>query len=350
MAGLFNTVTTLQPHTLLYWDVAAWHMAWNASIAALQDRSQQSEALRERASRQYVELGRQILDNGIRNNPDKPLLYERLGVLLRDKMQDHSAAADAFAKAATFPDTRAYIHRFAAYEMAKVPGREREAYDRLLSLYREGGKGAGSRAPDETSRTRDEARHPAGPAHPHTPSRILMRCAILGDIHGNLQALEAVLADARDYGCGEFHCLGDVVGYNANPVECLEIVRELPGTCVMGNHDEAAAGNGSLAGFNTAAALSLEWTRTLLGEDHKAWLSSLRLQRQIRKSTFVHGSLDSPSSWGYIRSAADAAMSFVSQRTPFCFDPATPMCRRPRPGHGKIVLVDGVQLRSRRSF
>ena len=73
-----------------------------------------------------------------------------------------------------------------------------------------------------------------------------MRCAILGDIHGNLQALEAVLADAREYGCTEFHCLGDVVGYNANPSECLEIVRNLPGACVLGNHDQAAFGEYSL--------------------------------------------------------------------------------------------------------
>jgi len=140
MEGLFNTVTTLQPHTLLYWDIAAWHMAWNASAAAMQDRKQQSEVLRERARRQYINLGRDFLERGIRNNPDRYQLYERLGILLRDKVQDHGAAADAFAKAASFPDAPLYIHRFAAYEAAKSPGREREAYERLLSLYREGEK------------------------------------------------------------------------------------------------------------------------------------------------------------------------------------------------------------------
>ena len=140
MAGLFNTVTTLQPHTLLYWDIAAWHMAWNASIAALQDPKQQSEVLRERARRQYIDLGRDFLERGIRNNPDNYLLYERLGILLRDKVEDHSAAADAFAKAASFPDAPIYIGRFAAYELEKVPGREREAYDTLLTLYHQGKK------------------------------------------------------------------------------------------------------------------------------------------------------------------------------------------------------------------
>ena len=140
MEGLFNTVTTLQPHTLLYWDIAAWHMAWNASASVMQDRKQQSEALRERARRQYINLGRDFLERGIRNNPDSYQLYDRLGILLRDKVQDHGAAADAFAKAASFPEAPLYIHRFAAYEAAKAPGREREAYERLLALYREGDK------------------------------------------------------------------------------------------------------------------------------------------------------------------------------------------------------------------
>ena len=140
MASLFDTVTTLQPHNLLYWDIAAWHMAWNASAAALQDGKQSSEALRQRSARQYIALGRDILERGIRNNPDDYLLYERLGILLRDKQQDHSAAADAFAKAASFSSAPRYIKRFAAYEVSKVPGREREAYDRLRSLYDEGQK------------------------------------------------------------------------------------------------------------------------------------------------------------------------------------------------------------------
>ncbi len=140
MAALFDTVTTLQPHTLLYWDVAAWHMAWNASIAATQDAKQQSELLRDRASRQYIALGRDILERGIRNNPKDYYLYERLGILLRDRAKDDAGAADAFAKASSFPEAPAYIKRFAAYEMAQVPGREREAYNLLKALYDEGEK------------------------------------------------------------------------------------------------------------------------------------------------------------------------------------------------------------------
>jgi len=139
MAALFNTVTTLQPHSLLYWDIAAWHMAWNASASALEDKRQPSEVLRERARRQYIELGHDFLERGIRNNPDSSLMHERLGILYRDKLEDHARAAEEFAKAASLPGAPAYLKRFVAYETSKVPGREKEAYLLLRDLYEQGG-------------------------------------------------------------------------------------------------------------------------------------------------------------------------------------------------------------------
>lgn len=140
MAGLIDTVTTLQPRSILYWDLAAWHMAFNASVAAMQDTKQPSEALRIRAQRQYFNMGRELLERGIRNNPDKYQLYLQLGVLLREKFEDHCGAAEAFSRVAEFPDAPPYARRFAAYEMAKCPGREREAYALLKKLYLEGEK------------------------------------------------------------------------------------------------------------------------------------------------------------------------------------------------------------------
>lgn len=138
MAGLFDTVTTLQPRSILYWDMAAWHMAWNASIAALRDEKQPSEALRIRAQRQYFDLGKSFLERGIRNNPDNYRLQLQLGVLLRDKFENHCAAADAFLKASELPGAPPYVARFAGYEMAKCPERERAAYELLRKLYFEG--------------------------------------------------------------------------------------------------------------------------------------------------------------------------------------------------------------------
>jgi hypothetical protein len=115
-------------------------MAWNASVAAMQDEKQPSEALRIRAQRQYFNLGRDFLERGIKNNPDRYQLYLQLGILLRDKLEDHSAAVNAFLRAAEFPDAPPYCRRFAGYEMAKIPGREREAYEFLKALYLQGEK------------------------------------------------------------------------------------------------------------------------------------------------------------------------------------------------------------------
>ena len=140
MAGLFDTVTTLQPRSIPYWDMAAWHMAWNASVAAMQNEKQPSEALRIKAQREYFDLGRDFLERGIKNNPDRYQLYLQLAVLMRDKFEDHCAAAEAFLKTASFPDAPPYAARFAAYEMAKCPGREREAYEKLRTLWNQGEK------------------------------------------------------------------------------------------------------------------------------------------------------------------------------------------------------------------
>ncbi len=135
---LFREATTLQPRSLLFWDMAAWHMAWNASVAALYDRSQPNEALREKAAREYIALGKDFLERGIRNNPDRPQLYEALARLYRDKLENHAAAARAYARAATLPGAHSYDERFAAYELSFAPGEEPAAYAQLLALYHRG--------------------------------------------------------------------------------------------------------------------------------------------------------------------------------------------------------------------
>ena len=135
MAGLFESVTALQPRSLVYWDLSAWHMAWNASVAARENPEEPSEFLRQRAEREYHRLGRSFLERGIANNPGSYLLQERLGVLLRDKFADHCAAADAFTAAAAKDSAPPYVKRMAAYELAACPGREREAYERLKAIY-----------------------------------------------------------------------------------------------------------------------------------------------------------------------------------------------------------------------
>jgi hypothetical protein len=137
-------MTTLQPRAILYWETAAWHMAWNASAAAFDDPKEPSFILRTKAQREYFQLGKDFLERGIRNNPERPELYEALARLYRDKYHDHEHAAEFFEKTAGVPGAPGYVRRFAAYELSRCRGREQEAYDKLLALY---GRGKAERAP-----------------------------------------------------------------------------------------------------------------------------------------------------------------------------------------------------------
>src|SRR4030095_4125378 len=109
-----------------------------------------------------------------------------------------------------------------------------------------------------------------------------MRFAILSDIHSNLEALEAVLADARAQSCTHFVCLGDIVGYNANPSECVKLIRELECPVVKGNHDEQASIVASTEAFNELAEEAIDWTLARLSAAHITWLTDLRLTKQGR--------------------------------------------------------------------
>ncbi|MCF7854802.1 MAG: metallophosphatase family protein [Candidatus Pacebacteria bacterium] len=148
-----------------------------------------------------------------------------------------------------------------------------------------------------------------------------MKYALLGDIHANYEALTAVVEKAEEIGVDRYICMGDIVGYNADPAECLEFVRRLdPEAVIRGNHDEYASTNNDLMGFNPQAAWAVEWTRENITDDHKAWLKKLPYQAVLNaKVTLVHATLDMPSKWGYIFDKWNAEASFNYQRTPVCF-------------------------------
>ena len=146
-----------------------------------------------------------------------------------------------------------------------------------------------------------------------------MRIALFGDIHANLEALQAVLEDASRQGCTDWVCLGDLVGYNANPRECLEKVREMGCPVVRGNHDEDAGGDHSLENMNPTAATALEWTREQLTPEQRIWLHKLRMVRQVEDFTVVHSTLDQPQAWHYVTNKFDAMSNFSYQFTNVCF-------------------------------
>lgn len=143
--------------------------------------------------------------------------------------------------------------------------------------------------------------------------------AILGDIHSNLEALEAVLADCRSQGVTDFMCTGDVVGYNANPHECLEKVRELGCPVVMGNHDHYVSSRQNLLDFNPHAAAVIEWTRGQLLPEEIEYLSSLPFFLTQAGIGLVHATMDNPEGFGYVFDHLQAEAHFSHQVAPLCF-------------------------------
>ena len=146
-----------------------------------------------------------------------------------------------------------------------------------------------------------------------------MKYAIIADIHANLEAFQTVLEDAKQQKVTHYACLGDVVGYNANPKECLDIVRTMAMPCVKGNHDEYCSAIGELEGFNPHAAQAVIWTRSQLVEEDLQWLRDLRYIRLVASFTIVHATLDGPKRWGYVFDKLAAASSFTYQNTSVCF-------------------------------
>jgi diadenosine tetraphosphatase ApaH/serine/threonine PP2A family protein phosphatase len=145
-----------------------------------------------------------------------------------------------------------------------------------------------------------------------------VRYAILSDIHGNLEALRAVLADA-DGRADALLCLGDTVGYGADPLPCVELVAERAQAIVGGNHEHAVTGRMDLRWFNRHARVAAEWTAQRLDDDHRAWLGALPLVFEIADATLVHASPARPEDWDYLVSAEDGFRAFAAFSTRWCF-------------------------------
>jgi len=146
-----------------------------------------------------------------------------------------------------------------------------------------------------------------------------VRYAVLSDVHGNLEALSAVLADAASEGALGVLCLGDAVGYGADPVACIELLRERSTGMVAGNHEYGALGLLDLRWFNPVARAAALWTREQLGADHQGYLSGLPLSSALGEATCVHASPRRPEEWDYLLSAEDGFEAFAAFATRLCF-------------------------------
>ncbi len=144
-----------------------------------------------------------------------------------------------------------------------------------------------------------------------------MRVAIVSDIHGNRHAFEAVLDDVRGADAQQIWCLGDVVGYGADPNACVALTREHADLCLAGNHDLAVTADLALDDFSTNAALAAEWTREVIEEDALSWLSALTPQDDGQDVGLYHASPRDPI-WEYVLNALLAELCLDRQRHRVC--------------------------------
>jgi len=146
-----------------------------------------------------------------------------------------------------------------------------------------------------------------------------VRLAIISDIHGNLEALTTAFDFIKKHGVDEIICLGDVVGYGANPNECLSAVRERCSVILLGNHDAAAIDLAVADQFTINARLSAIWTNSVLLKEHKEFLETLPLTKSRSEILLAHGSPYEPEEWHYIISEYEAREAFQSFTEQLCF-------------------------------
>jgi predicted phosphodiesterase len=182
-----------------------------------------------------------------------------------------------------------------------------------------------------------------------------MRVAIVSDIHANRHAFEAVLDAVDATGAEELWCLGDLVGYGAEPDACIELTRRHVAVCLAGNHDLATCGKLSLDQFVRGAELSIDWTQHVIGPDSLAFLSALEPQRLDEVVGLYHASPRDPV-WEYVLSPLQAELCFdlLEQRVAcighshmalsYCRRDGTPASGDTCPGGTELDLADGTWL------
>ncbi len=142
-----------------------------------------------------------------------------------------------------------------------------------------------------------------------------MRIALLSDVHGNRPAFEAVLDDVDSEGAEEIWCLGDLVGYGAEPDECVALARERCNLSLAGNHDLVVTGEIPITDFSASAAAAARWTQEKISEETMAYLRGLKPSDPVREPALYHASPRDPV-WEYVLSIwqADECMDLMDAR------------------------------------
>lgn len=148
---------------------------------------------------------------------------------------------------------------------------------------------------------------------------LVMRYAIISDIHANAAALRTVLVDAQDMHADKIICLGDVLGYGPDPVQALETVYSRVHVCLAGNHDDAVCGRRTTEDFNDFAAAAVARQRKTLTADALAWLKKLPYVCALGDFACTHGDFSDPQAFNYILEPEEALPSWDARTEPLLF-------------------------------
>jgi diadenosine tetraphosphatase ApaH/serine/threonine PP2A family protein phosphatase len=146
-----------------------------------------------------------------------------------------------------------------------------------------------------------------------------MRYAVISDIHGNLEAFDAVLKEIKRQLPDGVLFIGDIVGYGANPNQSIDLLKGVTETVIAGNHDYAAAGLADCTSFNPCAKESIVWTQNNLTSDHMEYLKKLPFLKRLEGITLVHSSPKEPEKWHYLFGMRDISDNFDFFDTKVCF-------------------------------
>jgi predicted phosphodiesterase len=184
-----------------------------------------------------------------------------------------------------------------------------------------------------------------------TSNRFLMKVAFISDIHSNLPALEAVLRAIERYSVDAIYCLGDIVGYGAQPGSCIDLVRQHCTASVLGNHDEAVAKNVGIEFLPKSGQAAARHNQRHISDTQRAYLSDLPYTIILDNCTLVHATPLEPEAWVHIESFQSLHAQFAHFETDFCFLGHTHMpgvmanklgVFRVRPGCRYIINVGSV--------
>ncbi|MBU1062428.1 MAG: metallophosphatase family protein [Candidatus Omnitrophica bacterium] len=150
-----------------------------------------------------------------------------------------------------------------------------------------------------------------------------MRYGLFSDVHSNLESFQEVLACIDKEKPNQYVFLGDIVGYNANPNECIQLLKDLVErtgcTCIAGNHDYAVLDYTDTKNFNSYAKHAVEWTKRQLKSSDIQFLTQMKLTHRIGNFTIVHSTLVAPEAWGYVFDMNDAYPNFKILQDQICF-------------------------------